>query len=94
VSEATGPRRAVVGPLMMAVGAIHVAMAPILFPRSVRSLVDGGVIASVEADQRRRNSAAWASGTSRAASHSWFMDSPSPSGNGNLSRCRPRCRLA
>jgi Family of unknown function (DUF6463) len=34
---------------MMAVGVIHVAIAPVLFPRSVRSLVDG-VIASVEAD--------------------------------------------
>jgi hypothetical protein len=50
VPEATGRRRAVVGPLMMAVGVIHVAIAPVLFPRSVRSLVDGRVIASVEAD--------------------------------------------
>lgn len=35
---------------MMAVAAIHVALTPVLFRSSVRSVLDGGVIASIEAD--------------------------------------------
>ena len=44
------PRRPVVGRLLMGVGKIHVAITPILMPDSVRSILDGGVVNSVETD--------------------------------------------
>ena len=48
----TGARRPrpLVGRLLMAVGAIHVAITPLLMPDSVRSIVEVGVLGSVEAD--------------------------------------------
>lgn len=42
--------RPLVGPLMAAVGVIHVAITPVVYGASVRSVVDGGVVASVEAE--------------------------------------------
>lgn len=43
-------RRPAVGPLLVVVGALHVALTPVLFRSSVRSVLDGGVVASIEAD--------------------------------------------
>ncbi len=43
-------RRPVVGPLLVAVGILHSALTPVLFRSSVRSVLDGGVIGSIEAD--------------------------------------------
>jgi hypothetical protein len=34
----------------MVVGAAHIAITPLLFPRSVHSLLDGGVLGAVDAD--------------------------------------------
>lgn len=48
--RASDARRPLVGPLVTAVGAIHVALTPVLFRPSVRSVLDGGVVASIEAD--------------------------------------------
>ena len=39
-----------VGRLAMVVGGVHVAIAPVLFPESMRSILDGGVVNAVEAD--------------------------------------------
>jgi hypothetical protein len=51
-------RRPLVGPLMATVGAIHVAITPVVYGASVRSVVDGGVVATIEAEpalaERRR----------------------------------------
>ena len=49
-SARSGDRRPLVGPLIAAVGAIHVAITPIVYGPSVRSVVDGGVVASIEAE--------------------------------------------
>jgi hypothetical protein len=43
-------RRPVVGSLMVAVGVVHVGITPLLFPGSVQSIVEGGVVNSIEAD--------------------------------------------
>lgn len=43
-------RRPLVGPLMAAVGAIHVAITPVVYGPSVRSVVDGGVVATIDAE--------------------------------------------
>lgn len=45
---ATG--RPLVGPLTMAVGVIHLALTPLLYRDSVRSVLDGGVVAAIEAE--------------------------------------------
>jgi hypothetical protein len=45
-----GSRRPLVGPLVAAVGAIHVAITPVVYGAAVRSVVDGGVVASIEAE--------------------------------------------
>lgn len=42
--------RPLIGPLLLIVGAVHVALTPRLFPASVRSILEGGVLGSVEAD--------------------------------------------
>ena len=44
------PRRPLVGPLMATVGAIHLAITPMVYGPSVRSVVDGGVVASIAAE--------------------------------------------
>ena len=49
-ARSVGYRRPLVGPLIAAVGAIHVAITPIVYGPSVRSVVDGGVVASIEAE--------------------------------------------
>ena len=46
----TGPRRPLVGPLMTAVGVIHLAITPMVHGASLRSVIEGGVIASIEAE--------------------------------------------
>ena len=43
-------RRPLVGPLLAAVGAVHIAITPIVHGASVRSVVDGGVVAAIEAE--------------------------------------------
>jgi hypothetical protein len=43
-------RRPLVGPLLAAVGAVHIAITPIVYGASVRSVVDGGVVAAIEAE--------------------------------------------
>ena len=43
-------RRPLVGPLMAAVGAIHVAITPVVHGPSLRSVVDGGVVATIDAE--------------------------------------------
>ena len=43
-------RRPLVGPLLTTVGAIHVAITPLVYGASVRSVVDGGVVAAIEAE--------------------------------------------
>jgi hypothetical protein len=43
-------RKPIVGPLLIALGTVHIGLTPVLYPRSVRSILDGSVIASVEAD--------------------------------------------
>lgn len=43
-------RRAIVGPAMIVVGVVHVAITPVLFPDAVRSVLDAGVVNAVEAD--------------------------------------------
>ena len=42
-------RRPLVGPLLAAVGVIHVAITPLLHGASVRSVLDGGVVATIKA---------------------------------------------
>jgi hypothetical protein len=42
--------RRLVGRLAMVVGGVHVVIAPVLFPESMRSILDGGVVNAVEAD--------------------------------------------
>ena len=42
--------RPLVGPLLMAVGLIHVGLTPLLMGPSVRSVLAGGVVAASEAD--------------------------------------------
>jgi hypothetical protein len=49
VTKARRPRP-LVGRLLMGVGVIHVAITPLLMADSVRSIVEGGVLRSVEAD--------------------------------------------
>lgn len=48
----TGParRRPLVGPLTAAVGVIHVALTPRLYPDALRSVLDGGVVAAIDAE--------------------------------------------
>jgi hypothetical protein len=46
----SSPPVPVVGAMTTVVGAVHIAITPLLFPRSVRSLVDGGVLGAVDAD--------------------------------------------
>ena len=43
-------RRPVVGATLGLIGAVHVALTPLIYPSSVDSIVQHGVIASVEAD--------------------------------------------
>lgn len=43
-------RRPWVGPLMIAVGVVHVAITPVLFPESVKSIMRAGVINSIDAE--------------------------------------------
>ena len=57
--------RPLVGPLMAAVGAIHVAITPVVYGASVRSVVDGGVVATIAAEPAWRSVAEWGSGTPR-----------------------------
>jgi hypothetical protein len=42
--------RPLVGPLVAAVGVVHVALTPVFYGASVRSVVDGGVVAAIEAE--------------------------------------------
>jgi hypothetical protein len=42
--------RGPVGPLITAVGVVHVATAPVFFPAAVRSIVAGGVVGTVGAE--------------------------------------------
>lgn len=48
----TAPRqpRALIGPLLIAVGAVHVGLTPILYGDAVRSVLEAGVVGSIEAD--------------------------------------------
>ena len=46
----TGSRRPLVGPLVTAVGVIHLAITPMVHGAALRSVIDGGVIASIEAE--------------------------------------------
>jgi Family of unknown function (DUF6463) len=43
-------RRPLVGPLMAVIGVIHVAITPVVHGASVRSVVDGGVVATIDAE--------------------------------------------
>ena len=59
-----------VGPLMTAVGVVHVALTPVLYGDSVRSVVDGGVVASIAAEPalaERRGVGFWYATTGLAA---------------------------
>lgn len=42
--------RAVVGPALVVVGAVHVGLTPVLDPEAVRSVLDAGVWATIQAD--------------------------------------------
>lgn len=43
-------RRPLIGPLMIVVGVVHVAITPVLFPDSVASIVHAGVVNSIESE--------------------------------------------
>lgn len=43
-------RRAVLGPLLVAVGAVHVALTPLLYPEAVRGVLGAGVLDAVQRD--------------------------------------------
>ncbi len=80
--------RPVVGPLMIFVGAVHIAITPLIFPSSVQSIVEGGVIASIEADPEQaglRGFAFWYASRDLPSSRT---GSQSPNGNARRSRCR------
>lgn len=47
-------RRAVVGPLLVGVGVVHVGLTPRLYPEAVRGILEGGVLNAVEADPEQR----------------------------------------
>ena len=55
-------RRPLVGPLMILVGAAHVAITPLVHPGWVTSIREGGVVGAVERDPaqtRRRSTGFW-----------------------------------
>jgi hypothetical protein len=43
-------RRPLVGPLMAVIGGIHVAITPVVYGPSLRSVIDGGVVATIDAE--------------------------------------------
>lgn len=49
MNDRSGSSR-LLGRLVIVVGGVHVAIAPVLFPESMRSILDGGVVNAVEAD--------------------------------------------
>lgn len=50
MTTATARPRPLVGPLMAALGIIHVGLTPVLFPESVHSVVEAGLVNSIEVD--------------------------------------------